>query len=446
VIIFCESAKEKLCDFFVKFILQAEIMSPRASSSQDIDFVGDLISPMPARNFLDAYWGKHFVHVEGSRNKFSHLFSWDQLNTALEQYPFEPPRLRLNRDGRDIGVEQYISTENLGNREIVRRLKSSEMINELRHGATLILSSADDLSFPLKDLCKGLERVFKTRVIANLYAVFTSGHPYPLQWDSQDTFILQLSGRKKWVVFEATQPHPLREYNEAPPQPTGAPIWDGILEQGGLFHIPRGWWRTVSPGDEPSLHLKITVKGPTGLDFLTWCADGLKRSSLVMSNAPLFECPESRRRYAETLKDEFISSLTAAAVERFLESRESSQAPRPEFSLPDAAITTSTSIRNNDLLKLASPRPLVLASEVVGSSTLTFEYGGKAWQCPAFLHPTLSLLNDMQSHRLSELLTSAPHPEQMTGIRQFVHELVKVGILTKAEAPEHSDESEDSHL
>jgi hypothetical protein len=37
--------------------------------------------------------------------------------------------------------------------------------------------------------------------------------------------------------------HPLKKEKDVEPAPTPAPnpVWDGILENGGLLYMPRGW-------------------------------------------------------------------------------------------------------------------------------------------------------------------------------------------------------------
>src|SRR5947209_8094290 len=242
----------------------------------DLACLQELLWPVSARDFLDQAWGPQFAHVEGPKDKFSSLFPWSLLNKVLEQHPLEPPRLRLYKDGKDIDPEHYLVSERLGNRDQVKRLRAQELTKELKQGSTLVLNCAEEASPALRELCIALERIFRVYIIVNLYVAFGSDSGFPLHWDSQDTLILQLSGRKKWSIFEPTRLHPLREDEETPAKPSAPPIWEGILEAGALFHIPRGWWHIAYAVDEPSLHLTVTVKSPTGLDLLRWFVDGLK--------------------------------------------------------------------------------------------------------------------------------------------------------------------------
>src|SRR5947209_343136 len=131
----------------------------------ELNCLDRVLSPISAREFLENSWGREFIHVEGSKDKFWHLFPWNQLNTVLEQSPFPPPRMRLFKGGKDISPERYFFTERLGSHDQVKRVRSNDLTNEMKQGATLVLNCAEEVSPPLRDLCTGLERIFRVYVI-----------------------------------------------------------------------------------------------------------------------------------------------------------------------------------------------------------------------------------------------------------------------------------------
>ncbi|HEY6967825.1 MAG TPA: cupin domain-containing protein [Candidatus Angelobacter sp.] len=385
-----------------------------------------ILSPVSARAFLDHSWGQQFVHIEGYKDKFWHLFPWNQLNTALEQYPFQPPRMRLVKGGRDINAERYLFLERLGSRDQTKRLSAAELTNELKLGATLVLNCAEEVSPALRELCAGLERIFRVYVIVNLYVAFKSDNGFGLHWDDQDTFILQVYGRKKWRVFEPTRPHPLKEDHEKPGKPSVL-VWDGILEEGGLFHIPRGWWHVAYPVDEPSLHLTVTVNSLTGLDFLRWYLDGLMAAREVRANLPLVKSHEDQRRYAETLKQELLNAWTPDMIERFIADRDSSAASRPVMRLPES-VTMEHPVHEDGLFRLSSPRSVVIRRESE-SNGVSFTCDRKVWQCSQSLLPVLTLLNDGETHSFGELTAMLNGAADQSGVKQFLNQLAQGGVL-----------------
>lgn len=325
-------------------------------SDLDLNCLDQILSPISAREFLDTFWGREFLHVEGPKDKFWHLFPWTKLNTALEEYPFQPPRMRLVKGGREINADKYLFLERLGSRDKTKRLSATNLTNELQQGATLILNCAEEVSPTLRQLCAGLEKLFRVYVIVNLYLAFKSDNGFGTHWDDQDTFILQVYGRKRWRVYEPTRAHPLKEDKEQPAKPS-ALVWDGILEEGGLFHIPRGWWHVAYPVDEPSLHLTVTVNSLTGLDFLRWHIDGLMATTQVRENLPLLKSSEERRQYAEALKEAVLNAWTPDMMEQFIAERDSSSTPRPRLHLPESVTGKETGSKHS-LLSFPSPTPL----------------------------------------------------------------------------------------
>lgn len=384
-----------------------------------------ILSPVSAREFLDNSWGRQFVHVEGAKDKFWHLFTWDQLNTVLEQYPLEPPRMNLVKGGKNIHAERYLFSERLRGQDQVKRLRSIELTNELKQGATLILNCADEFSPALRELCAGLEAIFRVYTFVNLYVAFKNDNSFPLHWDDQDTFILQVYGRKRWQVFEPTRPHPLKEDPEKPGKPS-AMVWDGILEQGGFFHIPRGWWHVAYPVAEPSLHLTVSITSLTGLDLLRWYVDGLRGAAEVRANLPLFHSPQDRHKYAETLKD-LLNAWTPDVIERFIAHRDASVTPRPLMRLPES-VTMEAAVDEHDWFRLSAPQPVVVSRES-GSNGITCKFDRKLWQCSEDFLPVLTLLNDGKIHSFCELAATMNGADDPLGLRQFLFELTHGGVL-----------------
>ena len=229
-------------------------------TSRKITFDG-VIVPLRRQVFLSDFWSKSFLHLPGPKGRFASLLPWTELSSITERV--EPSRLTLFRDGKRVDSSQFVS---------IRRgsgtLNSADMMNCLAKGATLIINSVDELLPALRELVEDFEEVLRTRTTVNIYAGWRTQKGFDLHWDSQDTMILQVSGRKHWKVYAPTRLHPLHPDLEETPRPAGEPVWDGILEDGDVLSLPRGWWHVAIPLNEPSLHLTVTVLPPKGADFL----------------------------------------------------------------------------------------------------------------------------------------------------------------------------------
>ena len=81
------------------------------------------------------------------------------------------------------------------------------------------------------------------------------------------------------------------------------PLWEGMLNDGDMLYIPRGWWHVATPLDEPTLHLTVGVNNPTGADLLSWFVDRLRASEDVRRDLPLFGRAEDQTALMDRLRE-----------------------------------------------------------------------------------------------------------------------------------------------
>lgn len=383
----------------------------------DLSYLADLLEPFCSKQFLEEYWGKRFLHIPGSKNKFEGLFSWRLLNKVLEQNRFEPPRLRLCKAGREILPEQYLEFPPVLGNTMGRRVRASELTQELHEGATLILNYADELSDPLRDVAVKLERVFHRYVIVNLYAAFRTDNGFSRHWDNHDTFILQVAGEKKWLVYEPKSDQNLSE----------STIWDGLLKPGAMFHIPRGWPHVAYPVDQPSLHLTITVRSHTGLDILHWIIERLSDSADARGNVPFDANAERQCRYVEELREQLVRMWPSDLIRMFIDDVDGAASPRPIMQLPDS-LAHSTKIDEATSVQLSSAGRIV-SSGYGENGVIHFRYSRKHGSCDPSLLPVLEVINDGAKHPVGDLIALVGNPEYAAKVLELLTKLIKEGIV-----------------
>ncbi|EPH1775108.1 JmjC domain-containing protein, partial [Acinetobacter baumannii] len=94
-------------------------------------------------------------------------------------------------------------------------------------------------------------------------------------WDTRDVFVLQLVGRKKWILYEPNFEYPLpsqqsKDMEHVVKCPTTEPYMDVILEEGDLLYVPRGWWHDPVPCGERTVHLSVGTYAIYRNDYLHW--------------------------------------------------------------------------------------------------------------------------------------------------------------------------------
>jgi hypothetical protein len=99
--------------------------------------------------------------------------------------------------------------------------------------------------------------------------------------DTHDVFSLQVSGEKRWLVYEPALELPLKDQRYKPEHGGPAqPVHDVTLKPGDALYLPRGWLHEATTSSTDSLHITVGVNVYTWLDAfkaaLDECADDVE--------------------------------------------------------------------------------------------------------------------------------------------------------------------------
>ena len=122
--------------------------------------------------------------------------------------------------------------------------------------------------------------------------------------------VLQVAGRKRWQVYRPTRLNPLPDDEVAAPKPTVPPVWEGMLEDGDMLYIPRGWWHVAFPVGEPSLHLTLATEPPLGTHLLAWLVGKLQHHEVVRANVPRLNDSKGQTAYLDALRPLLSEAFT----------------------------------------------------------------------------------------------------------------------------------------
>jgi hypothetical protein len=387
-----------------------------------------ILEPCAPEEFLASSWGVRFLHVRGRAGRFARLMPWGRLNGILRRHRLDFPRLRLVRDGSPAPASSYLRHVAGGRGRVsIPRLKTAELTRQLREGATLVLDAVDELHAPVEELAEGLELVFREHVQVNLYAGFQTSRGFDLHWDDHDVFILQVAGRKKWSVYGMTRPFPLVADVERAEKPTHEPLWEGVLEDGDLLYIPRGWWHVALPLAEPTLHLTVGVHNRTGLDLLRWLAERMRMSETFRRDLPRLTSTAERAAHVARLREELLAEFDDALLERFFADLDARAEPRARPGLPWDATPEMLPRSGRALVRLVAPRPLEFKTE---GGAVEFDALGRRWRFAAGALAVLRPLAGRRACTLAELCEGARgHLDERT-VRALVVELLTHGLVS----------------
>jgi ribosomal protein L16 Arg81 hydroxylase len=265
-----------------------------------------------------------------------------------------------------------------------------------------------------------------TDTYANLYAAFHSQKAFDLHWDPQDSIILQLSGKKRWKVYKPTRLHPLEDDLEKPAQPTGDPVWEGVMKEGDAIYIPRGWWHVVHPLNEPSLHLTVSLTPPKGIDLLGWAVSKLRSEAQVRAGLPALLDDAAKAAHMKSLRGLVESVLTDEAMNDFLGQWDANIGHSPHIRLPGSPYQQFSDITEESVVRLATLNRLPLAPF---GEAFEFKAVGKLWTVPAALIPALSQLHNARAQRVSELCAALPNDAARDDLKKSLAVLARSGVV-----------------
>jgi cupin superfamily protein len=217
--------------------------------------VGDVLAPVALDEFRSRYWLTQPLVCRGAAARFSGLLSWPEFNDLLARHWRETARFRLARQGRDVDPADYIDAGGS-----TPRIRPADVVGCLRGGATLAFHAVDELHPPLRDLAESFEAIFPGDAQINIYAGCRGLHGLDLHCDEEEVFVLQVNGRKRWLLYGATIDHVARTQLDAASVPPAGATLDQILEAGDLLYIPQGCYHVALPLNEPVLHLTVGIR------------------------------------------------------------------------------------------------------------------------------------------------------------------------------------------
>jgi ribosomal protein L16 Arg81 hydroxylase len=377
-----------------------------------------IVSPLGTDTFLRDYWLKTFVHIPGKAGRFTDLVTWTELNAILEQHRLMPPRLKLFKDGQAIDPAHYLTPAMFG----VPRLDAGGLALCLAQGASLILDDAQELAPRVQELMQFFQDALHTDTFTNLYAGWHSQKAFDMHWDPQEAIVLQLSGKKRWKVYRPTRLHPLKNDVEAPQQPAGEPVWEGIMADGDVLYIPRGWWHVAFPLNEPSLHLTVSLTPPTGMDYLGWVVSKLRHHAGARASL----APDAAARSTDDISKLLAGLVNAQSVSDFLGEWDANIRPSPHIRLPNAPYEQLSAVTDDSRIRLASLHRLSFTTR---GENFEFIAGGRLWTVPKSLQPALAKLHNAHAFTVAELAAALSAPSAKADLFKSLNVLAGAGVV-----------------
>ena len=202
---------------------------------------------------------------------FDDLLCAQDVDDLVADRGLRTPFFRTVSDGGSLPVP--VKTVTAGSRRIADVVDPEALAVQYAARSTLVLQSMHRLHPPVARFCRQLAAELGHATQCNAYVTPGGQHQgFDFHHDTHDVFVLQVSGRKRWVVHEPVLRLPLPSQPQAGAHLVAAgadPLLDVELEPGDALYLPRGYVHAALTLDQHSVHLTVGVLSKTWYDVLT---------------------------------------------------------------------------------------------------------------------------------------------------------------------------------
>ena len=265
-----------------------------------------LISRISKTEFFKTYYEKEaLLSKHNDANRFHGLLSIDRIDEIIASTELPPSSLDMVR--KEPPIERSYYTFKNGN------IDRGAVIRHYQEGATIILPQLHLADETLAKFCRSLENVFSSHVQTNIYLTPGSSQGFNTHYDDHDVFIIQLSGIKKWRLYQKPIDNPYRgeSFNTKDYKP-GELQKEFELKEGDCVYIPRGLMHdAISVGEKASLHITVglIVKKWADLMLEALSEVAIRNPKFRRSLPPGFARPGYNNKSAKIYFDELINEF-----------------------------------------------------------------------------------------------------------------------------------------
>ena len=391
--------------------------------AMDRDWFAWLIDPLSTDEFERDYYEQRLVHIRRDASPYyAELLSVADLDNVLGTHAASYPDIKLVRGNGDVDAGGY--TNDAG------RIQPLEVARQFDDGATVVFNQLHKRVPALAHLCVALGRRFSSRVQTNVYLTPPDAQGFAPHWDTHDVFVVQVSGTKRWSIYDTKVRLPLRGQRFERGTPPGDVTDEFELGPGSAVYLPRGLMHAARSTDEPSLHITLGLTAFTWAEFLveSVTAAALQEESL-RRNLPRefaregFPAAERERLFGEKMAFVLSRFDPEAVWRRFTD----------EVLATDVPLFTDLL---NDRLRgdRLTPRSRVtrrrgLLTEVVkDGETCLLRFCGRELRLPAGVWPALRYATTAEEFAAEDLPDCLDEQGKLT----LVARLVREGVLQRA--------------
>jgi len=280
-----------------------------------------LIHPITKEDFFQEYWNKKSLYIGRTeqRGYYNTYFDKANLDFNLNNLTLRHPIIELISKKR-IGLDRWTKELKHNGRHDGLQANRQKLTDLFSQGQSILFNHYSRYDKQFRPIVSGLNNIFDGEIRDYLVLSVAQQKAFTKHFDKQHVCILQLSGKKRWFIYD-TYTKNLKDDSVHFPFPFEAnQVID--LEPGDFLYVPACLCHsTETISSEPSISSSITVDLYNGIDFL----ERVVNHSYVFMNNIRKSLPhplaanEEKQAFYEEIKNAFIEHLKQRDFEEVLE-------------------------------------------------------------------------------------------------------------------------------
>src|SRR5918994_895811 len=167
--------------------------------------------PVGEGEFLAEHWERRPLVVErDDPGRYDDLLSEAEVERLVTSGGLRLPGFRLVKAGEQLAGRDYTTEIPWRPSSFTRTADVDSVLAAWERGATIVLQGLHLHRPELGLFCRSLERTLGHPAQVNAYYTPRAAQGLPVHHDTHDVFVLQVSGEKRWLVYEPALELPLR--------------------------------------------------------------------------------------------------------------------------------------------------------------------------------------------------------------------------------------------
>jgi lysine-specific demethylase/histidyl-hydroxylase NO66 len=246
------------------------------------------------QGFAEENWGRAPLLSRAAElgSDFTDLLTAASVDSLVSERGLRTPFMRMAKDGAVQPAATFTRGGGAG-AGIADQAADDKVLAALADGSTLVLQGLHRTWPPLVDFGARLADELGHPVQINAYITPPQNRGFAPHYDVHDVFVLQLSGRKHWVVHRAVVDDPLDNQpfdgykDEIAERVSEAALIDTVLEPGDALYLPRGTVHSAQALGETSIHLTVGVHPLTRYQLVRFLLDAVQDDPELRASLPM---------------------------------------------------------------------------------------------------------------------------------------------------------------